>query len=449
MHPNPRRIVPILLFLGITAYAIYYLSTVSNTQAIGPLSASGTVESVEISLAPEINGRVLEVLVSEGDAVTAGNVLVRLDDSLLQAQLQQAQAALSIAQANYDLVAAGQPAEQRAATIAASEADLLTAEQALQTLYDSWPDQATRAQQALKDARQRQYNAERNLGYLTTSADQADIDLAYTQMVLAKDALDKAQDAFDPYADKPAENLVRATLQSKLAAAQKAYDNAVTKYNNLTGTANDFDLSQGEAELAIANAQLENAQEDYDKLINGPDPDDITMAETRIAAAEARLAAAKIETPTPEQLAVAQAQVDSARAAISTLETQIAKTTITAPSDGIVIERLTEPGELALPNATLLVIADLNHLTLTVYAPEDRYGEVTLGQSVKVTVDSFPGEVFSATVTHIADQAEFTPRNVQTAEGRKTTVFAVKLGVEDATGKLKPGMPADVEFSDK
>ncbi|HNB54828.1 MAG TPA: biotin/lipoyl-binding protein, partial [Anaerolineales bacterium] len=335
MHPNPRKIAPVLIFLVLTAAAIYYLSTVSGTEAVGPLSASGTVETVEISLAPEINGRVLEVLVTEGDAVSVGDTLVRLDDSLLQAQLQQAQAALAVAQANYDLVSAGSPAEQQDAAIAAAETELIAAQQALEAINDNWPDQATRAQQALKDARQRQYNAERNLGYLTTSADQTDIDLAYTQMVLAQDALDKAQDAFDPYEDKPADNLVRAQLQAKLAAAQKAYDNAVTKYNNLIGTANEFDVSQGEAELAIANAQLANAQEDYDQLITGPDPDDLAMAEARIAAAEARLAAAKIETPTPEQLAVAQAQVDSAQAAIATLETQIAKTVITAPTSGI------------------------------------------------------------------------------------------------------------------
>ena len=448
MHPNPRKIAPVIIFLGIAAAAIYYLTTVSSIQAIGPLSASGTVEAVEVSLAPEINGRVLEVLVNEGDHISAGDTLIRLDDSLLQSQLEQARAALAVAEANYDLVAAGQPAEQQTAAIAAAEAELISVEQALEAIRDNWPDQATRAQQALKDARQRQYNAKRNLGYLTTSADQVDIDLAFTQLVLAKDVLDKAQDDFDPYENKSPENLVRAALQSKLASAQKAYDKAVTNYNNLTGTANEFDVSQGQAELAIANAQLENAQEDYNQLILGPDPDDIAIAEARIAAAEARLTAAQAETPTPEQLAVAQAQIDSATAAIATLETQIAKTIITAPSDGIVIERLTEPGEMALSNATLFVIADLSHLTLSVYAPEDRYGEVTLGQSVQVTVDSFPDQTFTATVSHIADQAEFTPRNVQTAEGRKTTVFAIKLTLDESDGKLKPGMPADVEFAE-
>jgi HlyD family secretion protein len=66
-----------------------------------------------------------------------------------------------------------------------------------------------------------------------------------------------------------------------------------------------------------------------------------------------------------------------------------------------------------------------------------------------VNIDSFPGESFSGRVIRIADRAEYTPRNVQTAEGRSTTVFAVELSVDDPDGKLKPGMPADVEFTDQ
>jgi HlyD family secretion protein len=78
--------------------------------------------------------------------------------------------------------------------------------------------------------------------------------------------------------------------------------------------------------------------------------------------------------------------------------------------------------------------------------PEDRYGQIALGQFAVVQVDSWPGQAFVATVTHIADRAEFTPRNVQTAEGRRTTVFAVDLALDNPEGRLKPGMPADVTF---
>jgi multidrug efflux pump subunit AcrA (membrane-fusion protein) len=93
-----------------------------------------------------------------------------------------------------------------------------------------------------------------------------------------------------------------------------------------------------------------------------------------------------------------------------------------------------------------MIIGRLSHLKITVYLPEDRYGEIILGQTARVTVDSFPGQEFTATVVYIADQAEFTPRNVQTAEGRRNTVFAIELSIENADGRLKPGMPADVNF---
>ena len=377
MHPNPRKIIPIVLFLAVVAFAIYYLTTVSGSQATGPLAASGTVEAIEIRLAPEISGRVVEVLVNEGDPVTAGQTLLRLDDSLLQAQIQQAQAALAVAEANYALVAAGQPAELQTAAIATAELERLNAQQALETLSSTYDLQKAQAQVAL---------------------------------LSAENAVD---------------------------AAQRQLDQATGRGQG------DADVL--EAALALAQAQLDKARQDVEALRGGPDADTLALAEARIAAAEARLAAAHVTSPTSEQLAVAQAQIDSARAAITTLETQLANT---APSDGTVIQRLAEPGEMALPNASLLVIADLSRLTLTVYAPEDRYGEVTLGQSVTVTVDSFPGETFSATVTHIANEAEFTPRNVQTQEGRRTTVFAIKLTLDTADGKLKPGMPADVAFGE-
>jgi multidrug resistance efflux pump len=107
-----------------------------------------------------------------------------------------------------------------------------------------------------------------------------------------------------------------------------------------------------------------------------------------------------------------------------------------------------EAGEVVAPGAPLLTLGRLDDLTITVYIPEDRYGNIRLGQTARVSVDSFPGQEFSATVARIANQAEFTPRNVQTQEGRRTTVFAVELIVDDPESRLKPGMPADVAFDE-
>lgn len=117
--------------------------------------------------------------------------------------------------------------------------------------------------------------------------------------------------------------------------------------------------------------------------------------------------------------------------------------------DGVVLERLVEPEEMANPGSTVMVIAPLNALTVKVYLPEDRYGQVSLGESYPLTVDSFPNEIFYGTVSYISDKAEFTPRNVQTTDSRKTTVYAITLNLDPTGGKLKPGMPADVHFGEK
>lgn len=119
---------------------------------------------------------------------------------------------------------------------------------------------------------------------------------------------------------------------------------------------------------------------------------------------------------------------------------------IVSPIGGTVLEVLFQPGETATPGASLVVVSNLEALTLTVYVPEDRYGVIMLGQDYPVTVDSFPGQAFNGRVAYISDHAEFTPRNVQTTDSRKATVFAIKLDLDPSGGRLKPGMPADVNF---
>jgi multidrug resistance efflux pump len=139
--------------------------------------------------------------------------------------------------------------------------------------------------------------------------------------------------------------------------------------------------------------------------------------------------------------------VTQAEASLALIDIQISKLIIFAPTNGVILTSSIQPGEIVPPNSPAMTLGRLDNLTITVYVPENLYGELSLGQSATMTVDSYPGETFSATVTHIADQAEFTPRNVQTVAGRSSTVFAIKLQVHDSAGKLKPGMPADVTFN--
>jgi multidrug resistance efflux pump len=445
MHPKPKIIAPVILLIILAVAAWWYFNGRPASAQSGALAASGTIEAVQVNLSAEILGKVSEVLVNEGDKVVAGQDLVRLDDRLLQAQLKQAEAALQIARANYDLVAAGQPVEQRQAAQAAAQLEVTAAQQALEDLLENVDLSAAQIWKAIAAAQKALDDADDLIEVLGSNADPADIDAAEAAVVLARDQLDKAREDFEPYENKPEDNVIRAMLQTKLAEAQKKYDSSVTRLNNLQGTASDLDKNLAEADKELILSQLEDARRRYDELKDGPDPDALALAEARLSLAEAQLALSKIE-PSPEQLAVAQAQIAAAEASRELIRTQLDKLVLTSPMDGTVLNRLVEPGEMATPGSGVLTLADLNDITITVYVPEDRYGLIDLGQTAQVSVDSYPGEQFTGQVVRIADRAEFTPRNVQTPEGRRTTVFAVKLAVENPEGKLKPGMPADVSF---
>ena len=208
-----------------------------------------------------------------------------------------------------------------------------------------------------------------------------------------------------------------------------------------------------------ALTELEDAEEAYNDLMNSDEADDVRyargqvlVAQQRYDAAYARLLILQTGADSPavitasKELDKAKSALAQAEASLALIDAQIAKLEVKAPMDGIILTRNVEPGEFVQPGATALTIGNINALTITVYIPENRYGEISLGQTATLTVDSFPDMTFNATVIQIADKAEFTPRNVQTVEGRSSTVFAIKLSVQDPDGMLKIGMPADVVF---
>ena len=128
------------------------------------------------------------------------------------------------------------------------------------------------------------------------------------------------------------------------------------------------------------------------------------------------------------------------------LEQQRERQTLRSPLDGWVVRTVFEPGEQVPPGAPVVVVADWRELTLKVYLPEDQFGRVMLGQAARLSVDSYPGELFRGEVAFIAGEAEFTPRNVQTRDDRVKSVYAIKLRVPNADLRLKPGMFADAVF---
>jgi HlyD family secretion protein len=365
----------------------------------GMLTASGTVKTTEIHIAPEVAGKIEAVEVMEGDSVHTGDVLVRFNDTLLKDQRPIYEANLETAEIALAQLTSPVTIANLEKTIAQDKQDIDNA----QTAYDN------------------QKTFTQNLDAVNN---------ARASLVIAKDALDEAQSDYDAVPGNPDNNTAKANAYQRLYAAQQAYNTASYQYDLWTGKVDSKQLEIKAATLALVKAKLPEDQALLDVLNGGPIPDNATGA-GMVQLQQARIA-----------IQLAQANLDL-------LDDQIAKTIINAPVDGMVMTRNAQPGSVFNAGATLLTLTRLDELTITVYVPEDRVGEVSLGQAAEVAVDSFPGVTFKATVIYISDQAEFTPRNVQTVAGRKNTVFAVKLTLKDTSGKLKPGMPADVTFLTK
>jgi HlyD family secretion protein len=147
-----------------------------------------------------------------------------------------------------------------------------------------------------------------------------------------------------------------------------------------------------------------------------------------------------------EQLQSLEFSRQQAEAQKNLILTQIEAAKIFAPISGRVIKKTAEVGETVFPGSPVLTVADLTQVTLKIYLKETEAGRVQLGQSAKIRVDSYPDREFEGKVSFISPVAEFTPKNIQTADERVKLVFAVKLTIPNREEKLKPGLPADAEI---
>jgi len=171
----------------------------------------------------------------------------------------------------------------------------------------------------------------------------------------------------------------------------------------------------------------------------------VTQAQAGVDRARAALAA--LEAGASESLLLpAQAAVDMALADLDEIDRQITNQAILSPIEGVVMEQLVLVGELALPGWPIVLVADLSEVELEVYIPEADLNWVQLDQHVVVRVDAYPERDFDGVVTSIADEAEFTPRNVQTPDERVILVYAVTIHLANPDEALKPGLPADAIF---
>ena len=219
--------------------------------------------------------------------------------------------------------------------------------------------------------------------------------------------------------------------------------------------AREQDIAELQAQMANLEAELEGAQRDLDRMQGLLDKGSGTLkarddAKTRRDMTAARLRAmqqalSRMKAGSRvEEIEASRARVAATEARMAQLDQQLKDATITSPLAGVVTEKLAEPGELLQVGASLCVISNLRDAWLTIYVGEPDLARIRIGQDAEVRTDD--GQTRQGRVTFVAAQAEFTPKNVQTRDERVKLVYKVKVGLDNADGLFKPGMPAEARL---
>lgn len=312
-------------------------------KAQGVMAEANLVPAKQIALSFAIPGQVSEVLVQEGESVSAGDALARLSDT-----------------------------QSLEAQVASAERAVLQAQQSLDDLNETADLAATRVQVALVQARQDLVDAERVWDAVDNEDYQAKLDDARIEMNDAQDDLEEAEETLADYENLDEDNPTREAAEEDLEQAQGAYDEALWAFEDLQ---NRFDLA--EAQLALAGEALNQAEQRAAETADGPHPDDSALAEASLAEAETQLVAA--------QAALADA-------------------TLFAPFDGRVLRLAVKEGQRVSPGSMAMIIADTSEWYLeTNDLTEEEVVRINPYEPVSIHFDALPGSTFSGEVESISD----------------------------------------------
>lgn len=385
-----KRLILILLVLvaGIGGYLWY---TGAFTPKGNRIQVSGNLELTQVDMSFKIAGRLTERPVDEGTWVKAGDLIARLDPVELERTAIRDKAVVIGAKSNYDQLVTSIEFQKSTleSDIAARRAELDLAQSKLdQLLNGSRKQEIQQSAAAVTDAR--------------AQLEFARLDWERSQTLFKNDDISKQQ-----------------------------FDQARTKFESAT-------------------AMLRQAEEKDSMVKEGPRQEDIAGARADVARAEAAVKTAeanRLEVKRREQeLAQRQSEIERTQAQAGISQKQLSDTEIRTPIDGVVLVKSAEPGEVLAAGTTVVTIGDLEHPWLRAYINETDIGRVKLGQKVKLSNDSFPGKVYWGTVSYIASEAEFTPKQIQTKEERVKLVYRIKIEVENKEHELKNNMPVDAEI---
>ena len=393
---KPRRLrflIPLAaLLLGGGVAVKYFVFPPAEDSAI---ALSGRIEGYEIDIGTTVSGRVETITVREGDRVTANQTIALLDDDELQARVKATQARLESTR---------QEVQQGRSQIEVSQSNIRETELSRQQAQDN-------AQGRMEEA---QANLEAALAQLEQA--RAQQQEARSQLKLAKVDRDRFK-----------------RLWEQGVVAKQRYDQAQTEWESLQATveARESAVNAAQRQVNVARGRLRQAQ------TSSLDPEIFTE---RLEGLRQQLNQAR------SRLEAAKANVANAEANQEEIKAQLDDLDITSPIDGVVLDRVAEPGEVLSSGKIILTVINLDDVYLRGYVPEGEIGNVRVGQSAKVYLDSNPDQPLEATVTSIDSEASFTPENIYFKRDRVKQVFGLKLSIDNPQGFAKPGMPADAEI---
>jgi len=417
-------IVSLLIALAARDLAPGVLLRQPSADPAETLVASGVIWAQGTELSAPRDGTIAAIYVHEGDAVTAGQLLVQMDTALLDAQVAVATARVAEAHAGLRLAESSPRPGAKEVARAQLEEAVIAYDVAVEALNDA---------SALLESRQELEMLEAVAGCEVEAAQwrlQSAVSMKDAAQV-AKDVLQYTEDRLDGFPF----SFMLPGVPSELKSAP-------------------YDWWQAWAGVSAAQAQLQAAEAERDYWRSVLDnPQELTaevecaqaavqQAQAAVRMAEAQLGAL-MAGPTEQELAVARSRLAQAEAAKAADESRRNELALESPRSGIVLNCASRPGEVVARGATLLTLADLGEVELTVYVPENRLGRVAVGQTVTVRADAYPRSDFEGRVLHISDEAEFTPRNIATKEERVGTVYAVRIAIANPDELLRPGMSAD------
>ena len=270
-------------------------------------------------------------------------------------------------------------------------------------------------------------------------------------------------------------------------ASMLVQEGAAVRRGELLAT---LDATRYAAALAQAKATMQNLKAQLDKLLAGSRPEEIAQAKAAMDALRityqndevtyrrfATLAATSAATlqqrdnaraafesvrqqyeaakqayilavkgPRKEDIDAARAAYEAAAAAVALARREYHDTRLHAPADGVVEDRILEPGDMASPATPVFTVALTSPLWVRAYVPESELGRVRYGMAATVTTDSYPGTVYHGWVGYVSPTAEFTPKTVETPALRTALVYQMRIYVCDPRGQLRLGMPASVHI---